>query len=139
MRHWRGFFAVLFLAGAATAGRAADQDFNGRWDILVNKPPAEIVSTTTKAWWLGITGAGTSDLKVQFVGSPDGSLDDIQVAKIENGVLHYTWQSRVGRDGKTHHIDYEVKLVKGKLEGSMSGEGDSLTFTGFRSRRNQRT
>jgi hypothetical protein len=95
------------------------------------EPPAEILSTTTKAWWLGITGAGTPDLRVQFVGSPDGGLDDIPNSTIEKGVLHYVW-SRTGRDGTSTRIDYEIKLVDGKLEGRMSGPKESLTFTGFR-------
>ena len=132
MHRSRAFIATLALSAAAIAGRAAGQDFNGRWDIVVHKPPAGILSTTTKAWWLSIAGAGTPDLKIQFVGSPDGSLDDITIAKIENGVLHYTWQSRPRRDGKTEQIEYEVKLAGGKLEGRMSGPQESLTFTGFR-------
>jgi hypothetical protein len=119
-------FALFALSAVAQFARAADQDFNGRWDIVVHKPPAQILSTTTKAWWLGITGAGTPGLKVQFVGSPDGSLDDIPNPKIENGVLHYVWQRR------DSHIDYEVKFLDGKLEGSMSGPKESLTFTGYR-------
>ncbi len=131
MRRSRLLFALIALSGAATLAGAADQDFNGRWDIAVNAPPSEIKFTTTKAWWLGITGAGTPDVKLQFVGSPDGSLDDIPNARIENGVLHYVW-SRTGRDGKTTTINYTVKLVNGKMEGEMSGDRGSLTFSGFR-------
>jgi hypothetical protein len=126
------FLGLLFALSVLPMARpplalAADQDFNGRWDIVVNKPYAEIRFTTTKAWWLQIEGAGTPEIKTKFVGSPDGSLDDIPGAKIENGVLHFVWQSR----DKTERIDYEAKLVNGKLEGRMTGP-DSLTFTGVR-------
>jgi hypothetical protein len=118
--------ALFALSAGAKFARAADEDFNGRWDIVVHQPPAQILSTTTKAWWLEIAGAGTPDIKVKFVGSPDGAIDDIPNAKIENGVLHYVWQH-----GDTH-IDYNVKYVAGNLEGGMSGPKESLTFTGHR-------
>ena len=126
MRIIGGVLAVLALSAGARVARAADQDFNGRWDIVVHQPPAQILSTTTKAWWLEIAGAGTPDIKLKFVGSPDGGLDDIPGAKIENGVLHYVWQRNNSR------IDYEVKYAAGKLEGSMSAPQESLTFTGHR-------
>ena len=112
--------------GVSTVTRAADEDFNGRWDLEVHSKPANILSTTTKAWWLGITGAGTPDMKIQFVGSPDGSLDDITEAKLQDGVLHFAWQKR------TNRIEYEVKYVKGVLEGKMTGPKETLMFTGHR-------
>src|SRR5579862_2266611 len=120
------------LFALATLSLAADQDYNGRWDIVVHKAPAEILSTTTKAWWLGIEGAGTPEIKLQFVGSPDGSLDDIPDAKIENGVLHYAWKRTNPQTKATTQIDYEVKYVNGVLEGKMSGPKETLTFTGHR-------
>jgi len=85
MRKLSLVFAMLLLSVWARFARAADGDFNGRWDVVVHKPPAQVLSTTTKAWWLGIAGAGTPDLKVQFVGSPDGGLDNIPNPKIEEG------------------------------------------------------
>jgi hypothetical protein len=126
MRRWGWAFALLTLSAGAKFARAADEDFNGLWDIVVHKPPAQILTTTTKAWWLEITGAGTPDLKVKFVGSPDGAIDNIPNAKIQEGVLHYVWEQR------GTHIDYEVRYVGGNLEGSMSGPKESLTFTGHR-------
>ena len=58
-------FAVGALAGAAPWAGAADQDYNGKWDIVVNAAPASYDDfTTTKAWWLGIAGAGTPDMKL---------------------------------------------------------------------------
>ena len=95
-------FAVLALSAGARVARAADRDFNGRWDIVVHQPPAQILSTTTKAWWLEVTGAGTGQISLKC---------------------------------NNTRIDYEVKYVAGKLEGSMSGTKKSLTFTGHRAPR----
>jgi hypothetical protein len=120
--------------------RASNQDFNGRWDIQVHAQPADFAQfTTTAAWWVDITGAGTPDMKIQFVGSPDGSLDDITVANIQNGVLHFTWTERT-RPGRTpnpnDHAEYEVKYVHGLLQGSVTSPATTpathLTFTGYR-------
>ena len=93
MRMFRSLFALFGLLAAITlvrTARAAEADFNGRWDIEVLAKAADIKFTTTKAWWLGITGAGTPEMKIQFVGSPDGSLDDITEAKVEGKVTMVT-------------------------------------------------
>jgi hypothetical protein len=123
MRTFRSLFAVFGLVAVisvAPAARAGEADFNGRWDIEVLAKAADIQFTTTKAWWLGITGAGTPELKIQFVGSPDGSLDDITEAIVEGNVLHFTWTPRA-RPGVTpnpnERLEYEVKYVNGVLEG----------------------
>ena len=135
MRAFKLLFALFVLFAVTTltpTARAADQDFNGRWDIQPHAKMADIQFTTTKAWWLGITGAGTPDMKIQFVGSPDGSLDDITIAKIQDGVLHFTWVPRprhteVTPDPKDR-IEYEAKLVDGKLEGKMTGPERQADF-----------
>jgi hypothetical protein len=44
--------------------------------IQVLAKAADIQFTTTKAWWPGIDGAETPEMKIQFVGSPDSSLDE---------------------------------------------------------------
>src|SRR5690349_24505230 len=93
-----------------TASHAAVKDFNGRWDLEVHSKPSEI-SFTTKAWWIEVTGAGTPDMKVKLVGSPDGSLDDITESRIENGVLHFAWVRGEQR------IEYEARYDNGALEG----------------------
>src|ERR1051325_2737746 len=94
MHSFKFLIATLMLSALIALtpkARAADQDFNGQWDIQVHAKPADFAQfTTTAAWWLGITGAGTPDMKIQFVGSPDGSLDNIAIAKLQNGVLHFT-------------------------------------------------
>ncbi len=118
MRIIQSFLALLALLAVtalASTARVADADFNGNWDIQVHAQPADFAQfTTTAAWWLGITGAGTPDMKIQFVGSPDGSLDDITIAKIQNGVLHFTWIPR-SRPGVTPNpndrAEYEMKYV----------------------------
>ena len=138
MRMFRSLFALFGLLAAITlvrTARAAEADFNGRWDIEVLAKAADIQSTTTKAWWLGITGAGTPEMKIQFVGSPDGSLDDITEAKVEGNVLHFTWTPRV-RPGVTpnpnDHLEYEAKYVNGVLQGKMTGSQGEVAFTGRR-------
>lgn len=113
------------LAGlifVATALMAADKDYNGRWDIVVHKTPAD------KAWWLEVQGAGTPEMKGRFVGFPGGSLNDIPEIKVDNGVLKFAWVDPKNRQ------DYEAKLVNGKLEGKMlaAATGNTMTFTGMR-------
>ena len=57
-------FAMIALAPIALL--ATEQDFNGQWDIQVHAKPAAFVQfTTTAAWWLNITGAGTPHMKIQ--------------------------------------------------------------------------
>src|ERR1700730_9078749 len=128
-------FALLTVIALVPSVRAAENDFNGRWDLEVHGKPGDILSTSTKAWWLGITGAGTPEMKIQFVGSPDGSLDDITVAKLEGNVLHFTWTPRA-RNGvppdPNDHLEYEVKYVNGVLDGKMTGAQGVLGFTGHR-------
>src|SRR5207249_4689314 len=91
----------------------------------------------TCAWWLEVTGAGTPELKGSFVGFPDGSLHELPDLKIQDGVLRFAWDRPAGAGrGRTgsppspaQHIDYEVRYVSGKLQGTTTG-GKNLTFTG---------
>jgi hypothetical protein len=140
MKRW-AFETLAVILGASLAlpaAHASATDFNGRWDIEVLAQPAQIQFTTTKAWWLGITGAGTPNMKIQFVGSPDGSLDDITEAKIEGDVLHFTWRPRPRPGAQPasqtsgEHIEYEAKLVHGQLEGKMTGSDGEVAFAGKR-------
>jgi hypothetical protein len=138
MRSVKSLLALLSLLTVtmlAPTAHAAEGDFNGHWDIEVLQKAADIQFTTTKAWWLGITGAGTPDMKIQFVGSPDGSLDDITEAKVEGDTLHFAWMPRA-RAGKTpdpkERLEYEAKLVNGVLEGKMTGAPGEVKFEGHR-------
>src|SRR5262252_5815167 len=144
MQTLKSFFATLMVFAFIVLTpkvRAADQDFTGRWDIQVHAQPGDFAQfTTTAAWWLGITDAGTPDMKIQFVGSPDGSLDNISIAKFHNGVLHFTWKATV-RNGHTpnpnDYAEYDVKYVKRRLQGTVTSPATTpaihLTFTGYRS------
>ncbi len=134
----RTFFSLITLFGivaASTVCLAADADFNGRWDLTVH---GNTDCTVTCAWWLEITGAGTAQPKGTFVGFPDGSLHDLPDLSIKDGVLRFAWDRPAGpgRNGKNptarQHIDYDVRYVNGKLEGSMSGAKNNYTFTGVR-------
>ena len=124
--------AVLFalLACSQIAG-AADKDFNGRWDLIIHKTPAD------KAWWLEVSSAGTPELKGMFTGSPDG-LNPLQNPRIENGVLHWSYDrpASQGRGGRgpipALHVEYEAKLVNGKLEGKSGDPQKPWSFTGER-------
>ena len=118
--------ALAFCALAAPAVRGADSDFNGRWDLIVHKTPAD------KAWWLEVNGAGTPAIKGSFVGFPDGSLHDLPDLKLENGVMHFAWDRPATATAVAVHVDYELKYANGKLEGKMSGAKDNYTFTGER-------
>jgi hypothetical protein len=120
MRTFAPICTLLALAAVPSIGHAADGDFNGRWDLVVHKTPADI------AWWLEVTGAGTPEIKGRFVGFPGGSLNDLPDPKIENGVLHFTWV-----DPK-NHLDYRIDYVGGVLQGQMTGAAEPLKFTGHR-------
>jgi hypothetical protein len=115
--------AALLVFGAITL--AADKDFDGRWDVEVHSKPSDI-SFTTKAWWIEVTGAGTPDMKVRLVGSPDGSLDDITESKVENGTLQFAWVHGEQR------IVYKARYVNGALEGEMTWPKETHRFTGHR-------
>lgn len=142
--------AVSFtLLACSLTAIAADKDFNGRWDLIVHNNPN---CTVTCAWWLEVTGAGTPEVKATFVGFPDGSLHELPDLTIRDGVLHFAWDppasTRRVPEGAApsggpptgaggvpapalHHMDYEVRYLDGKLEGTVTG-AKNLTFTGER-------
>jgi hypothetical protein len=111
---------------------AADQDFNGRWNLSVEN------EARRRAWWLEVTGAGTPNLKGRFVGAPGGDMNDIPEMTIQNGELRFVFQRQYGREGKGKGQQkgiYRARLVKGRLEGTFEVEGDAqprLKFAGKR-------
>ncbi len=115
---------ILFLVAAASLGLAADADFNGRWDISVPKEPR------ARSWWLEVSGAGTPQIKGNFVGFPGGNTDPIPQIAIEGGVLHFSAER--GQGQKKMRLEYTAKLVNGKLTGEMHSGNNSLDFTGVR-------
>jgi len=112
-------YALLLLLWAGAAS-AADNDFNGRWDITVHHSPR------ARAWWLEIENAGTDQLKGKFVGFPGGDLNEIEKISIEHGELHFTF------DRRAQHQEYSARLEGGRLEGTFQSGGTQLTWTGAR-------
>jgi len=112
---------ILILAACALLARAADVDFNGRWDIQ------QLRDNPDKAWWLEVSGAGTSQIKGKFIGFPGGDLNEIRDLKIDNGVLTFT-------DGRPNPQQYEAKFVasSGHLDGKMTFNGEAIAFAGYR-------
>ncbi|MEO7142697.1 MAG: DUF1080 domain-containing protein, partial [Bryobacteraceae bacterium] len=110
---------------------AADTGFNGRWDITV---PG---NRRARAWWLEVTGAGTSGLAGKFVGAPGGQLDNIPQISIHNGGLQFVF-NRHYSGGSTAPLDkgvYRAHLAGGKLVGEFEIEGDpasKVRWTGVR-------
>ena len=122
---------VVFVAAAwacSCYGAIDDQQFNGRWDISVNSAPAP------RAWWLEVSGAGTTTLKGKFVGAPLGQLDEIPRLSISDGELRFALEGRFHRERAEKGI-YWARLEDGKLKGTFEIEGDPssyLEWTGVR-------
>jgi len=107
---------------------ADDAQFNGRWDITV---PHE---SRARAWWLEVTGAGTTAIKGRFVGFPGGDMNDLPQLAIQNGELRFSFDYKESKTGKPVHRDYTAHLVAGdRLLGLMrSSDGEALKWTGVR-------
>ena len=120
----RPSLALLFLPAALAFG--ADQDFNGRWDITANTKPRP------RAYWLELTGAGTSDPSGWFVSAYGGDRNKIDTISIKNGELVWGFNTRTSRDGKQQRIaTWHARLNNGKLEGTFGIDGEAMTpFTG---------
>ncbi len=111
-------FAALLLSAFSLG--ATDQDFNGRWNLDVPKNPVH------RAWWLEITGAGTSHPAGRFVGFSGGNMDPIPHVEIEGGVLHF--HSPEGHQPQ----DYTAHLEGSRLVGEMHSAAGNLEFSGVR-------
>lgn len=112
-------FTFLFAMCAGVLA-AADVNFNGRWDLLLTNPNAD------KAWWLEVSGAGTSELKGRFIGFPGGDLNAINELKIVSDELQFSFENTAGRR------EYRAKWVNGQLQGQMTGPGGPVPFVGYR-------
>jgi hypothetical protein len=120
---------VAALALCCFAASKDDQEFNGRWDITVNGPPAP------HGWWLEVSGAGTDSLKGKFLGSPMGLLDDIPKLSVSEGELRFALEARFRKDHNLEKGLYWARLDDGKLKGTFEIEGDPssyLEWTGVR-------
>lgn len=111
----------LFLFTLATLSFAADKDFNGRWNLLVDKEPRG------RVWWLEVSGAGTPQISGRFVGAPGGQMDPIPAIAIDNKQLKWTFE----RAGKK--LTWLATLNKDTLTGQQTIDGNpTLTFRGVR-------
>ncbi len=104
----RFLFSLLFFLPSPAL--AADQEFNGRWDITV------FDEAKRRAWWLEVEGAGTPQISGKFVGAPGGQLDPIPEIAIDKGELKFV----IG-----HKYVFRATVFKGKLDGSYQVEGDA--------------
>jgi hypothetical protein len=108
--------------GLISQGRAADQDFNGRWDITTTG------QQRPRAMWLELTGAGSASPAGKFVSDHGGDMNKIDRIAIENGELRFSFD-RPDRAGMTAPSpEYRARIVGGKLEGMVGG----VKFTGVR-------
>src|SRR6476661_128927 len=116
----RTFLALLLLPSAALA---ADQDYNGRWDI-------KAIQQRPRAWWAELTGVGTGNAAGKFVSAYAGDMNKINEIKVENGELVFTIvpPAQAGKAAPKPMI-YRARLVGGKLEGTMQVEGQAAPPT----------
>lgn len=112
------FFLIAFCA---LVSFGADKDFNGRWNLTVPK------EARGRAWWLEVSGAGSSKIEGRFVGAPGGQMDKIPQISVDHKELHWSFE----RNGKK--LDYMAVIEKGILVGRQSIDGKpALTFQGER-------
>ncbi|HSW50389.1 MAG TPA: DUF1080 domain-containing protein, partial [Bryobacteraceae bacterium] len=105
---------MTLLTLAASAGLAADADFNGRWNITVEGP-------AVRAWWLEVTGAGTPAPKVGFVSAYAGDLNVADEVSIKDGelVFGFRYKRRLESGGyESAHSVYRARLAGTQLVGT---------------------
>jgi hypothetical protein len=113
---------VAALAICCFGASIDDQDFNGRWDITVSGPSSQ------RGWWLEVSGAGTDNLRGQFMGAPVGLLDDIPKLSISEGELRFALEAKFRKDHGPEKGLYWARLEDGKLKGTFEIEGDPSTY-----------
>ena len=125
---------ILSLLAACPAF-SADQDYNGRWDITT--------ATGSRAWWLELTGVGTSNPAGKFVSAYGGDLNKIDTIGVQNGELPFTIlapkpdpaRQRKSNQPPPRNSLFVARLTGGKLEGSLELEGQGgppTKWTGVR-------
>jgi hypothetical protein len=115
----RPLLGLLLLS--ACSAFAAEQDFNGRWDITTVAQPRG------RAWWVELTGVGTAAPAGKFVSAYGGDMNTIDTIGVENGGLRFTI-NQPGPRGATKSPNrsvYRARLLAGKLEGTFEVEGRS--------------
>jgi hypothetical protein len=125
---------LISLAFAASTLFAAAGEFNGRWNLTVEREPRN------RAWWLEVTDAGTPAIKGRFVGAPGGQLDPIPEIRLDGDELVWIFR-RPYRPAENNPNPprqkgvYRAKLHDGLLKGSFEVENNpasKLLFTGKR-------
>lgn len=112
---------LLLFALAILPCLAADDTFNGRWNIKVINEPRN------RAWWLEVTGAGAGGpMKGRFVGAPGGDMNDIADLSVRNGELNFTF------DRGNQHLVYRARLEGDELHGSFDNGKDKMRWVGKR-------
>src|SRR5260370_424194 len=120
----RTLFGFLLLAACPVF--AADQDFNGRWDITA-------MTQRPRASWLELTGVGTSTPSGKFVSAYAGDMNKIDSIGVKDGELQFSFNIP---NRKEPSPVYRARLVNGKLEGTIATEGQTsppTKWTGVRS------
>ncbi len=114
----RTLLGVLLLA--VCPAFAADQDFNGRWDITAHTQPRP------RAWWMELNGVGTPSASGKFVSAYAGDMNKIDTIAVENGELRFTIVAPANRNnGQGRTFVYRARMNGGKLEGTQQVEGQS--------------
>jgi len=111
---------ALFVLSVATA--FAGSPFDGRWDLT-------LTGDTSRAWWLGLEGAGTPAAHGTFVSLYWGDLNKIDEIAVQGNKL--TLGFRHKDDGKEVHDVLTATLQGGKLIGSAQREGSTGPATHF--------
>ena len=106
---------VLFVLSIATAF-AGSSPFDGRWDIT-------ITGDTTRAWWLGLEGAGTPAAKGKFISAYNGDLNKIDEISVQDGKLIFGFRHK--ENGKEIHDVFTAQLEGKKLVGTEAVEGST--------------
>jgi hypothetical protein len=106
---------ALLVLSVATAF-AGSSPFDGRWDIT-------ITGDTSRAWWLGLDGAGTPAAKGTFESSYNGDLNKIDEISVQGGKLTLGFRHKDG--GREIHDVLVASLQGGKLVGTEAIEGST--------------
>ena len=123
-----GVIALMAAPLMAEAG-----DFNGRWNIAVEK------DARGRAWWLEVEASGTRAMRGRFVGAPGGQMDPISELRVEGEELVWAFPDRAysvpGATAAKRRGVYRAHLTTaGTLDGVMKVEGTdfSTKFLGKR-------
>ncbi len=117
-------FALLLLICSCAAGGV--DALNGRWNIKVENDPRH------RAWWLEVSGAGgTGPLKGRFVGFPGGDMAELPSPNVsplqpDGDALTFTCTRN------NRNMQYRVRVVNGRLEGTLTENGKVTRFHGQR-------